>query len=188
MKTFSGRDASQSPEELGAFIAMLKSRGVRSYLEIGARHGDTFHEIMINLPPGSMGVAVDLPGAAWGTSSSRYALENAIIDLRRRGYDVCRIFGDSRSTEVFLSVKNLGPFDAGLIDGDHRYVGVRADWISYGPLCGITAFHDIAGEGVRARTGGHPVEVPRLWKEIKAERDTVDFVAPGSVMGIGVVL
>jgi len=186
--TFSGRKPSQVPEELAAFIALLKSRGVRSYLEIGARHGDTFHAVMISLQPGSMGVAVDLPGGAWGHLKSKQSLDAAVNDLRRRGYDVCRILGDSRATDTYLTVKNLGPFDAGLIDGDHRYQGVRADWMSYGPMCGITAFHDIAGEGLTSRDGGLPVEVPRLWREITAERDTVEFIGMGSRMGIGVVL
>lgn len=188
MRTFSGRNPSQVPEELSAFIALLKSRGVRSYLEIGARHGDTFHAVMTSLPVGSIGVAVDLPGGAWGQTKSAQHLDRAVTDLCHLGYKASRIFGNSRATETFFAVQALSPFDAGLIDGDHRYCGVKADWETYGPLCAITAFHDIAGEGQTARNGGMPVEVPRLWREIKAERDTVEFVAPQSKMGIGVVL
>lgn len=188
MQTFSGRRSSQVPSELAALIALFKSRGVRSYLEIGARHGDSFHAVMSSLPPGSIGLAVDLPGDAWGQPSSAGHLDRAITDLCGRGYKASRIFGNSRATDVYLKVKAAGPFDAGLIDGDHRYPGVKADWESYGPLCGITAFHDIAGEGVVSRKGDLAVEVPRLWREIKATRDTVEFIAPASRMGIGVVL
>lgn len=188
MQTFSGRRPSQVPEELAGLIALFQSRGVRSYLEIGTRHGDTFHAVMTSLPPGSVGLAVDLPGGAWGQSSSAQHLDRAVTDLCSRGYRAARIFGDSRSTEVFLKVQKLGPFDAGLIDGDHRYAGVKADWEAYGPLCSITAFHDIAGVGLVARKSGLAVEVPRLWSEITAQRETVEFVAAGSKMGIGVVL
>lgn len=188
MQTFSGRKPSQVPEELAGLVALFRSRGVRSYLEIGARHGDTFHAVMTSLPPGSVGLAVDLPGGAWGQPSSAQHLDRVVTDLCSRGYRAARLFGNSRSTEVFLKVQKFGPFDAGLIDGDHRYAGVKADWESYGPLCAITAFHDIAGEGVTSRKGDMPVEVPRLWSEIKAIRETVEFIAAGSQMGIGVVL
>jgi hypothetical protein len=34
---------------------------------------------------------------------------------------------------------------------------------------------------------GSPVEVPILWERIKASHQTVEFVTPGSLMGIGVV-
>lgn len=187
MKTFSGNKWSQNTDELSAFIAFLKSNGVRSYLEIGARHGDSFHAVMSSLPPGSMGVAVDLPGGAWGRNDSLPALDAAILDLRRLGYDVCRIIGNSRDQAIFSTVRNMGPFDAGLIDGDHRYEGVRADWVAYGRLCRIVAFHDIAGEGVTTGKGRLEVEVPRLWAEIKNERNNAEFIAPGSKMGIGVL-
>lgn len=188
MRTFSGRRPSQVPEELAGLIALFKSRGVRSYLEVGARHGDSFHAVMTSLPPGSMGLAVDLPGGAWGQSKSAQHLDRVVTDLCSRGYRAARIFGNSHATDVILKVITFGPFDAGLIDGDHRYFGVKADWEAYGPLCNITAFHDIAGEGEASRKGDMPVEVPRLWREIKSERETVEFVAADSKMGIGVVL
>src|SRR5690606_15397754 len=65
LKTFSGRQASQDEAELTGFLRLLQDRGVRRYLEVGARHGDTFHYLMTGLPVGSVGVAVDLPGALW---------------------------------------------------------------------------------------------------------------------------
>lgn len=187
-QTFSGRKPSQDMGELGRFIKILHKHNVRSYLEIGARHGDSFHEIMRNLTPGSQGVAVDLPGGAWGKISSRDTLIKACEDLRKRGYEITTIFGDSTSQKVIDQVSDLGPFDAALIDGDHAYEGAKADWLNYGHLANLVAFHDIDGEGVCQKDTGAPVEVPRLWSEIKPLHRHEEIISPGSKMGIGVVL
>lgn len=202
MKTFSGRKASQHPDELGPFIDLLRVRGVRAYLEIGARHGDTFHAVMSALPPGSCGVAVDLPGGAWGVDSSRNDLILAAADLRAQGYEIRTVFGDSQGDDVFamvlrsLAIYRIERFDACLIDGDHRYAGVLADWQRYGGLATLVALHDIAGDGQIQPTSKLPVEVPQFWRDLKAGIHRVphvpveldEFVAPGSTMGIGVVI
>lgn len=198
-ETFSGRIASQRTEELDGFIGELTRSGARSYLEIGARHGDTFHSVMSSLPVGSVGVAVDLPGGAWGVDSSRSALNRAVDDLKAKGYRVAAVYGDSTSDIVTKEVLGLMAafgvvgFDAALIDGDHRYEGVKSDWEIWGPLARVVAFHDIAGEGVFQRTQGYSVEVPRLWSELKATLPAsvakVEYVGEGEpLMGIGVLI
>lgn len=183
--TFSGRQASQVSFEIDSLIAAFKEADVKSYLEIGARHGDTFHQVMLSLPKGSFGLAVDLPGGAWGKESSRHALFKAVTDLRRRGYDARYHFGDSTNPAIIEAVQGLGPYDAALIDGDHRYRGVKADWLAYGPMARIVAFHDIAGEGQAWRD--LQVQVPKLWNEIKGDHRHAEYIAEGSAMGIGVL-
>lgn len=185
MKTFSGRAPSQVEAEIHGLISLFREEGVRSYLEIGARHGDTFHMVMTSLPLGSVGVAVDLPGAAWGKSSSVSSLMDCHLDLQRLGYSTEVVIGDS--AEVVDDVSALGPFDAALIDGDHRYEGVKQDWENYSGMARLVAFHDIAGHGVRERANGYAVEVPRFWGEVRVGRSCKEFVANGSKMGIGVV-
>lgn len=185
--TRSGRDASQNPQEICGFIELLQHEGVRSYLEIGARHGDTFFDVMRSLPTGSRGVAVDLPGGNWGTSKSQSHLRMACDDLRQRGYDVHCIFANSQDSGTAEIVDSMGPYDAALIDGDHLYRGVKRDWELYGHRARLIAFHDIAGEGQRQRSSQLPVEVPRLWREIRNDFRHREFIAPGSKMGIGVL-
>jgi hypothetical protein len=187
LKTFSGRPPSQNEQELRGFISLLRDRGVKRYLEIGSRHGDTFHEVMLSLPTGSTGVAVDLPGGLWGTSKSRNALLCAVADLNARGYRCSALFGDSQTEATKRLIVGRGPYDAILIDGDHTLAGVTRDWQLYGQMAPIVAFHDIVGTGQREKVHGREVEVPILWDRLKAAHDVREFVAEGSAMGIGAV-
>jgi hypothetical protein len=169
--------------ELESFIAFLVDKGVTSYLEIGARYGDTFYDVMRSLPVGSKGVCVDLPGEFWGSRGSDNALKEVFTELTELGYDVHLILGDSTADSIVNYVRALGPYDAALLDGDHRYGGVSTDFSNYAHHCKHVALHDIAGEGQRHSKGVN-VEVPRFWREL--EGDKVEFVAKGSKMGIGV--
>lgn len=188
LETFSGRKPSQNEQELRGFIALLRERGVTRYLEIGARHGDTFHEVMLSLPEGSTGVAVDMPGGLWGTSKSRDQLQRAVADLNRRGYRCSTLFGDSQTDATKRLITGRGPFDAILIDGDHTLAGVTRDWAHYGQMAPLVAFHDIVGTGQREKVHGREVEVPILWQQLRGQHRVAEFVADGSAMGIGVVL
>lgn len=189
LKTFSGRNASQNEHELTSFINLLQEHNVTEYLEIGARHGDTFHEVMINLPVGSYGLAVDLPGALWGKKSTGDSLQVAAADLRKRGYRIDVIIGDSTVPNIVNRVKQKAPFGAALIDGDHTLKGVTKDWDNYGSMAPIVAFHDIVGVGQAEKVHGTPIEVPRFWNSLKKKvENTVEFVDQGSLMGIGVCL
>lgn len=188
LTTRSGRNPSQNEFELRSFIDLLRAREVGRYLEIGARHGDTFHEVMLSLPVGSVGVALDLPGGLWGTHKSRSHLQEAVHDLRQRGYHASVIFGDSKARNTKALVESRGPYDAVLIDGDHTLAGVTADWNAYGGLAKMVAFHDIVGADCVEKVRGNAVEVPVLWAELKASLTTCEFVDTDSKMGIGVVL
>ena len=185
--TFSGRPASQLPDEIAGLLRLFAEHGVRRYLEIGARDGDTWHLVGAAMPDPGMLVAVDLPGGKWGRSSSVSSLRAASLALNAMGHQTHMILGSSQDTGVMGLVRRYGAYEAILIDGDHRYDPVKADWTAYGDLAPIVAFHDIAGEGVRQRNSGDLVEVPQLWAEIRSSHATVEFVAPGSAMGIGVV-
>lgn len=187
-RTWKGDLGFQMADELDRFLSLIKDCDVRSFLEIGSRDGGTFHAVMSSLPAGSKGVAVDLPGEAWGKGSSGPRLQEAVDDLKTRGYDVSAIFGDSRSPVVIEQVIRHGPFDAILIDGDHRYDGVKADWETYSDIGWLIAFHDIAGDGYSVRDGTAVIEVGRLWKEIRDNYDHFEIIADRSIMGIGVIL
>jgi hypothetical protein len=183
--TRSGKGSGQLEYELNKFLEFIKEANVKSYLEVGAKYGDTFTDVMLTMPKGSLGVVVDLPGATWGGKESKEYLEEACKELMEKGYKIVCIFGDSTDERIVEKVKALGPFDACLIDGDHRYKGVKKDFENYGGLCKNVAFHDITGSGQRHAQGVN-VEVPKLWAEIKGT-NYKEFIEPGSKMGIGVI-
>lgn len=187
LKTLSGRKASQHPDELARLIGFCREHGVRRYLEIGARHGDTFFEIAKSMPKGSLAVAVDLPGGPWGKSSSHPSLMQAASELVGHGITAKVIIGDSTSQAVIEKILHFKHFDLIMIDGDHRYEGVRLDWENYRDIGSHIAFHDIVGDGLRDKKTGFQVDVPRLWCEIRADHRHVEFIHHGSQMGIGVV-
>jgi len=178
----SGNGWSQRPVELAAFCDYLVAEGVRSYLEVGARHGDTFAAVAEALAPGATLVAVDLPGAMWGRADSLPALLEACAYARRLGHQAHVIVGDSTERRIVAEAAAFAPYDCVFLDGDHREPGVRSDWTHYGPMGRLVAFHDIAPLPDNRR-----IEVPRVWAEIAATHETREFhdpAAPG--MGIGV--
>ena len=135
----------QDEREITALVDLIGREGALSYLEIGAKFGGSLRRVAEAMPAGSRIVAVDMPKGtkAWPESSN--SLQTVINDLVAKGYDARVIWADSQSLETVERVRRLGPFDAMLIDADHRLPGVTKDWQNYGPMAsGLVAFHDIA--------------------------------------------
>jgi hypothetical protein len=186
-RTRSGNRPGQRADELAAFKALLIEEGVRSYLEVGARYGDTLWEIATALPRGSRVVAVDMPGGAWGRDDSRPALTECIKELCFQGYDASVVFGPSETASTIALAMRGAPFDAALIDGDHRIEGVVRDWINYGGHARIVALHDIDGaEQFEGRTGDR-VDVPFMWSALKRRYRHREIVGSHRGMGIGIL-
>lgn len=188
LNTFSKRRASQNEHELSSFAKFLKDNNVKRYLEIGARHGDTFHYIMSFLGKDTCGVAVDLPGGLWGRSDTGKSLIAAVKDLKSKDLDVSYLFGDSTEKQTIEHITELGPFDAIFIDGDHTLEGVTKDWNNYKDLAPLIAFHDIVGIGESESVNKNLVEVPVLWEELKKTHQYTEWIGENSKMGIGVVI
>jgi hypothetical protein len=178
--TLSGQTASQQPNELARFIGLIQ--GCRSYLEIGARQGDTFYEVCKAIQP-EKALAVDLPFGPWGTDSE-LDLTRAVDLLRADGIDARCIFGSSQDPSIIKYVWEFGPFDCVLIDGDHRYEGVRQDYEHF--ACPVTAFHDICSEGFIK--GDMKFGVAEFWREIRGD-SFIEIIDPSDnrPMGIGVL-
>lgn len=174
---------SQRAAELAAFVQVLTARGVRSYLEIGARYGQTFEAVGLALAVPSVLVAVEQPGAQWGRNDSWPVLLEVADRLRAHGHAVHIVKGDSHARETLEAVLAIRPqYDAVFIDADHTEQAVRQDWADYGSLGTVVGFHDIAPEPHNVR-----IEVPRVWNEIAAQYPVLEFIDPSAPgMGIGV--
>lgn len=184
---FSGMPWPQYQEEIQGFIKLLKAEGCTSYMEIGCRYGDTWHEVGLALPMGSKLVAVDLPGSKSGQrnkgghqNSGRF-LKKARKDLIKNGRNAIVIIGDSQEAETISKVKELAPFYAILIDGDHTAKGVTRDLNNYSPMARIIAFHDVCGSGKWAK------QIRPIFEKYAEGKKSVIFKQDGLRRGIGVV-
>jgi predicted O-methyltransferase YrrM len=179
----------QHPAELARFIAIARQEGVCSYLEIGSKFGGSLQQMTLAMPVGSRSVSVDLPAPDnkhW--PASKVSLTACVDALRLAGYDTHLIWGDSTDPEVVKKVWALGPFDLILIDGGHTIDVVRADWMNYGPLGRIVAFHDIAWARGPHWTG-YQIDVPAFWDSIKGyyRHEEIVLDPTGRDNGLGVI-
>ena len=150
----------QHDGEFAAFTAILAAEGAVSYLEIGSMFGGSLWLAAKTLPKGSLIVAVDLPLSR----GNQKTLQSCVNELCADGYDAKLIVGDSASPDVISAVRALAPFDACFIDANHKLKNVTADWINYGPMAHIVAFHDISGLQEKGNEGA-----PQFWQSIKGD-------------------
>ena len=144
----------QYPRQFAPYLAELSRRSVHSYLEIGVRHGGTFVitvEYLSRFGAVERAVAVDLDHVP------------ALDAYAQQRPEVRAVQADSRSQRFARVVRELGPFDLVLVDGNHAYKAVRGDIETILPYTSMLALHDIvddASPGVR-----------RAWAELRAEQD-----------------
>lgn len=178
----------QNDDEFEQFLGLIKSEGVKSYLEIGLGWGGSLWRVGNCLPSGSRIVAVDKTD----TASAHALFREVLGKLKEQGKDGHLILGNSRDEAVVEEVRKHGPFDCVFIDGDHSYEGSMADWVNYGLLGRMVAFHDISwNETWKSKKPGHVVSMgcPQVWNEVKEGRRhrEIKLYGAGNYYGIGVV-
>jgi len=179
----------QDLNELEEFVKFVREQKVRSYLEVGAKYGGSLWKVVTSMPIKSRAVAVDLPfQSAFKRPISEPYLEQAVHDLRKGGYEMTLILGDSTDANVVEQVRKLAPFDLCLIDANHSEDYVRADWQNYGPMAKIIAFHDISWNMDRNQHKDFKIDVPKVWREISAGRRVREIkLCPTQDNGFGIL-
>lgn len=157
-------EAQQFPGEFEKFIEVLLRENARSYLEIGSRLGGSLWRVAKALPVPAFFLSVDQPH---GNRETEPHLKECIQEVRKLGHKAGFILGDSTNPEIVEQVRGRGPFDAVFIDANHTEPYVRKDWANYGPMGRIIAFHDINWKDRPGRSGKLPIDVPKVWDEIK---------------------
>ncbi len=169
----------QKRSEITALLRYLRQSPPRTVVEIGTASGGTLLLLATIAADDATLVTVDLP-----RHFSRARLHRAVARSRQT---IRTVRADSHAPETKALVQQLiggTPVDFLLIDGDHRYEGVKADYETYAPLVrsgGVIAFHDIV-PGPEEYVGG----VPAFWQEVKQGKKTREFVEDWSQGGLGI--
>jgi len=176
----------QHEGELKQFIELLQREQVTRYLEIGSKFGGSLWAVANGLPAGSRVVSVDLPHGDGSFKDSEPCLKECVVELQKRGYDAHLILGDSTDQRTVATVRDLEPFDAVFIDGDHYEKNIRKDWKNYGPMGRLVAFHDINWQKSHL-SGKKKIEVPKVWNDIKRSYRYEEIKLCKANNGIGVL-
>jgi predicted O-methyltransferase YrrM len=176
----------QIRSEIAALLELLEADPPRNVLEIGtARGGTLFLLSRVASADGNL-VSIDLPGGEFGGGYDRIwvPLLKALPRDRQR---LRLLRADSHDSMTYAEVQRWlagKPLDCLLIDGDHRFEGVRRDFLMYGPLVrrgGLIAFHDIV-PGPEETVGG----VPRFWRIVTQVYETHELVEDWDQSGYGI--
>lgn len=161
----------QDLQEFTEFLELVEGNSV---LEIGSRVGNSLKAMAYRLPKGSRVVSVD-------NGFDEKFLGVAVDEVLKRNlaqlvdYELHIITGDSHALKIIDQARALGPFDTVFIDAGHDFWEVQLDWLNYGPLGKMVAFHDIQLPSVR-----------RVWNVAKTFGENREIVYSDE-MGIGVV-
>lgn len=173
----------QNVPEIAGLIERLNPIQPRRILEIGTSRGGTTMLLSACFPEARI-VTVDL------------VRRNPLFFRsfgRKRGIRMIR--GNSQSIAMRSRVfRAMGwrPIDFVLIDGDHRYDGVKRDFELYGPMVrrgGVVAFHDIVPDYATRYgkpTGAYAGDVPAFWNEVKPTRRREELIESPDQDGRGI--
>jgi cephalosporin hydroxylase len=174
---FGGLRIWQYPEQFGPYLHHVGRLGVRSYLEVGVRHGGSFVatvEYLQRWSPMNLAVAVDIIPAP---ALAAYAEENAHVRLA---------WLDSRSEAFRALLSERGPFDLVFVDSHHEEEQCRAEVTLLAQHARMIALHDITNVGCPG--------VGRVWRELADSPDyrctefTYQYPGMGPFMGIGLAV
>jgi len=157
----------QNLNEFDKFVNIMRAENIKSYLEIGSKYGGSLWRMAMSLPKKARLVSVDLPHGDHSFKEALPYLKDCHQKLLSLKYDAHLFIGDSTEPEIVESVRKLGPFDLCFIDANHTEPYVLKDWENYGSISRIVAFHDINHQPREETVKKLPIDVPRIWNELK---------------------
>lgn len=182
----------QSPREIEQAYQAVCALNPTRVLELGTARGGSLYLWTQAATDDATIVSVDLPGGEFGGgySEARVPLYQAFT---RANQKMTLLRTDSQKPETVDQVKTIfgnNPVDFAFIDADHRYEGVKKDYLLYSPLVrpgGLIGFHDIYHD--RENVG---IEVFHLWNQLKEHYpgQWQEFLVPdkhGRYIGLGLL-
>jgi hypothetical protein len=140
----------QYPNQFSKYLVRLSKLKIKSYLEIGVRHGGTFIitvEYLNRFHPIGEAVGIDI---GYCPSLKKYKKDNSKIEFFR---------ADSQSLHFKEFIKNHEVFDLVLIDGNHEKEFCQSDFDTVKDKANIIVFHDIVSDVCPG--------VVHIWNELK---------------------
>jgi cephalosporin hydroxylase len=173
---FGGLRVWQYPIQFGPYLHHLMGLGVRSYLEVGVRHGGSFVATVEVLRRAALerAVGVDIIPAP---ALDPYAHATPGVELA---------WIDSRSARFEALLAEHGPFDLAFVDSHHEEEQCREEVARLARAARMIALHDIANVGCPG--------VARVWAELVASprwrctEFTAQYPGLGPFMGIGLAV
>ncbi len=176
--------ALQNIKEISAAIDYIRSENPRNFCEIGTANGGANLLVSHSLASIELIIGIDL------FIMNRSALRL----LLRPSQQIHLLNGSSYEPRTFQRVRSLltgRTIDLLFIDGDHRYQGVKQDFLLYSQLVrdgGLIMFHDIIPDHA-SRYGRSSMncagDVPRLWNQLKMHFRYQEFFRDPAQDGLG---
>jgi hypothetical protein len=170
----------QHPGEIKALLDLAHDNGARVVCEIGSRDAGTSVLFSRVLRPETL-IVMDL------YAKNRWRLRRAAPP----GQTLHVIDGDTGHSLTVARLRRRlrgRKLDLLLIDGDHRWSGIKQDFINYREFVrdgGLIAFHDICDvtdPNSEAWTG----DVPAFWRLIRTIYPSLEFTETSDQQGLGI--
>ena len=167
----------QYPAQFSRYLSKLIHLGVRSYLELGIRHGGSFVatvEILERFSLLEFAVGVDIIPCP---SMAQYGKLNGRIEF------VCI---NTQAADFIALVDRIAPIDLVFIDSHHDEAQCRREFASVAGRANMIALHDIANVNCPG--------VSKVWEEVKGmdAYECFEYIdqddGMGPYMGIGLAV
>lgn len=175
--------AIQNYNEFEQLLRTVQCFKPRAVLEIGTARGGLLYGIAQVSHPECQILSIDLPGGKYGGGQSEEERRVFSSFIGPKQHLSC-IVGDSHDISTLRTVEGIlfgRPLDVLLIDGDHSYRGVKADFSMYRHLVrkgGWIIFHDIR---MLPEIWGEGNDVGVFWREIAQYQSTYEIVDKNAV-------
>ena len=170
----------QYPSQFSKYLVSLSGKQIKTYLEIGCRHGGTFIitvEYLKRFNPVQIACAMDIENSE-------------IMREYKKESGVAYALVSSLSEEGKRLIRSMR-WDLALIDGDHEYVACSTDYETVRDHARLIALHDIVSDvcpGVRQLWGELKRVVPVLRREEFVDQyENVTTRTRQKFLGMGVV-